>query len=37
MQLLHAGVGASVIALWPGHEHVETTQAYLHADLSLRK
>lgn len=37
MQLLHAGVDASVIALWLGHERVETTQMYLHADLSLKE
>jgi integrase/recombinase XerD len=28
MRLLHAGVDASVIALWLGHEQVETTQIY---------
>ena len=33
MRLLHAGVDTSVIALWLGHEQVETTQIYLHADL----
>lgn len=37
MQLLQAGVDTSVIALWLGHEHVETTQIYLHADLSLKE
>jgi len=37
MQLLHAGVDSSVIALWLGHERVETTQIYLHADLSLKE
>lgn len=37
MQLLHAGVDTSVIALWLGHEHVETTQVYLHADLRLKQ
>jgi integrase/recombinase XerD len=37
MQLLHASVDTSVIALWLGHEHVETTQIYLHADLSLKE
>ena len=31
MQLLHSGVDISVIALWLGHESVETTQIYLHA------
>ncbi len=37
MRLLQAGVDTSVIALWLGHEHVETTQIYLHADLSLKE
>jgi integrase/recombinase XerD len=37
MRLLHAGVDTSVIALWLGHESVETTQIYLHADLSLKE
>lgn len=37
MQLLHAGVDTSVIALWLGHEGVETTQIYIHADLSLKE
>jgi integrase/recombinase XerD len=35
MRLLHAGVDTSVIALWLGHEQVDTTQIYLHADLAL--
>jgi integrase/recombinase XerD len=26
-----------VIALWLGHENVETTQIYLHADLALKE
>ena len=33
MQLLRHGIDRSVIALWLGHESVETTQMYLHADL----
>jgi len=37
MRLLHAGVDTSVIALWLGHEHLETTQIYLHADLALKE
>jgi len=37
MRLLHAGVHTSVIALWLGHEQVETTQIYLHADLALKE
>jgi integrase/recombinase XerD len=37
MRLLHAGVDTSVIALWLGHEGHDTTQMYLHADLSLKE
>jgi integrase/recombinase XerD len=37
MQLLTSGVDTSVIALWLGHESVQTTQIYLHADLSLKE
>lgn len=37
MQLLQAGVDLSVIALWLGHESVETTQIYLHADMSIKE
>ena len=37
MRLLQAGVDTSVIALWLGHEHVETTQIYLHADLAIKE
>jgi site-specific recombinase XerD len=37
MQLLHAGVDRSVIALWLGHESVETTQEYLEADLAMKE
>jgi len=37
MELLHHGVDRSVIALWLGHEGVETTQMYLHADLRLKE
>jgi site-specific recombinase XerD len=37
MRLLQAGVDTSVIALWLGHEHTETTQIYLHADLALKE
>ena len=37
MQLLHASVDCSVIALWLGHESIETTQMYLHADLSIKE
>ena len=37
MELLHHGVDQSVIALWLGHESVETTQVYVHADLRLKE
>ena len=37
MRLLHAGVDTSVIAMWLGHESVETTQIYLHADLTIKE
>jgi site-specific recombinase XerD len=37
MQLLRHGIDRSVIALWLGHESVETTQIYLHADLRLKE
>jgi site-specific recombinase XerD len=37
MRLLQHGVDRSVIALWLGHESIETTQMYLHADLRLKE
>ena len=37
MRLLHAGVDTTVIALWLGHEQVEITQMYLHADLAIKE
>jgi integrase len=37
MTLLHAGVDTAVIALWLGHESIQTTQKYLHADLALKE
>lgn len=37
MELLQAGVDCSVIALWLGHESVETTQVYLHAHIALKE
>ncbi|MGH2868454.1 MAG: tyrosine-type recombinase/integrase, partial [Solirubrobacteraceae bacterium] len=37
MRLLQAGVDTTVIALWLGHEQVETTQIYLQADLKLKE
>lgn len=35
--LLHAGNDRAVIALWLGHESIETTQIYLDADLSMKE
>jgi len=37
MRLLHAGIDTAVIALWLGHEQIETTQIYLHADMALKE
>ena len=37
MELLQNGVDQSVIALWLGHESVETTQVYLHTDLRMKE
>jgi integrase/recombinase XerD len=37
MRLLAVGVDITVIALWLGHESVETTQMYLHADLAIKE
>lgn len=37
MDLLQAGVERSVIALWLGHESIETTQIYLDANLEMKQ
>jgi site-specific recombinase XerD len=37
MELLQAGVDTAVIALWLGHESVETTHVYLEADLAMKE
>ena len=37
MSLLRAGVDTSVIALWLGHAGVRSTDAYLHADISIKE
>ena len=37
MELLQSGIDLSMIALWLGHESVETTQIYLHANLTLKE
>jgi integrase/recombinase XerD len=36
MRLLHAGVDPIVIALWLGHESIQSTNAYVHADMALK-
>ena len=37
MDLLQAGVEQALIALWLGHESIETTQIYLDANLALKE
>jgi len=37
MDLLQHGVDRSVIALWLGHESMDTVQIYLHANLELKE
>jgi site-specific recombinase XerD len=37
MDLLQRGVDRSVIALWLGHEHMDTTQVYFHANPQLKE
>jgi len=37
MSLLQRGVDITVIALWLGHESIETTQIYLHADMAIKE
>jgi site-specific recombinase XerD len=37
MSLLQAGVDPTVIALWLGHAGVRSTDAYLHADITLKE
>ena len=37
MELLQAGVDRATIALWLGHESVETTQIYLDANLAIKE
>jgi len=37
MELLQNGVDSAVIALWLGHESMDTTQIYLHASLELKE
>ncbi len=37
MELMQAGVDRTLIALWLGHESVETTQIYLDANLTMKE
>jgi integrase/recombinase XerD len=37
MTLLAGGVDTTVIAMWLGHEHTQTTQIYLHGDLTTKE
>lgn len=37
MALLQAGIDIATIALWLGHESIETTHVYLEADLELKE
>jgi site-specific recombinase XerD len=37
MRLREAGVDIYLIALWLGHEHITSTQMYLHADLAAKE
>ena len=37
MNLLQRGVDITVIALWLGHESIQSTQMYLHADMAMKE
>ena len=37
MRLLEAGVDVSVIAPWLGHQHTNSTDVYLHADMTIKQ
>ena len=37
MHLLQAGVDMATMALWLGHESIETTHVYLQADLAMQE
>jgi integrase/recombinase XerD len=37
MHLLQSGVDRSVIALWLGHESMDTTHLYIEADLAMKE
>jgi integrase len=37
MELLQHGVDRSVIAIWLGHETLETVNKYIHANLKMKE
>jgi integrase/recombinase XerD len=37
MALLQSGVDIAVIAPWLGHESIETTNVYVHANLAMKE
>ena len=37
MGLLQSGVDISIIAIWLGHETIETTHKYMVADIKLKE
>jgi integrase/recombinase XerD len=37
MHMLQAGIDIATIALWLGHESIETTHVYLHSDLAQKE
>ncbi len=37
MALVSAGTDISVIALWMGHESLDSSMAYIHADMALKQ
>jgi integrase/recombinase XerD len=37
LHLLQSGVDIAVIALWLGHENIQTTHGYIEADLSIKE
>jgi integrase len=37
MALVSAGTDISVIALWMGHESLDSSMVYIHADMALKQ
>jgi site-specific recombinase XerD len=37
MELMQAGVDRALIAIWLGHESLDTTQIYLDANLAMKE